>query len=175
MIGSSCSFPNYQRERHAYYIGMQFFANKIIKRYGNEHIINFAWTVTHRTQGEALHFHTRLAHDEHLGDDDDDDTKTSHTVPATLLSDFHTKTHTHTTAVARLLTAHQVAVGHHEGLHAERTEEEEGLVLPSLVDGVGGKAGDPGELYRNRVISVWFLCFLCFYAVQYRSFFHFLL
>lgn len=94
MIGSYCSFPNYQRERHAYYIGMQFFANKIIKRYGNEHIINFTWTVTHRTQGEALHFHTRLAHDEHLGDDDDDDTKTSHTVPATLLSDFHTKTHT---------------------------------------------------------------------------------
>lgn len=71
------------------------------------------------------------------------------------LLDFHTKTLTHTMAMARwLVTARDAAAGHREGVRAERTKEEQGLVLPSLADGVGGEAGAPGELYRNRVISV---------------------
>lgn len=36
----------------------------------------------------------------------------------------------------------QVAAGHHEGLRAKRAEQE-GLVVPSLADGVGGRQAPP--------------------------------
>ena len=94
-----------EKERHTvWYKDPQVFESKVIKQWGNQHIINFILTITHLMpmEGYAIHFNTSLAHNvlhhEYLGiDENHDDVKTFHTVLVQLIRFSHKDTHIYTT------------------------------------------------------------------------------